>query len=709
MNFSDMKKKLLEVSIGKSLRSMANKITTVNLPLRKGFTLLVVLIVAAAFFIRFLGINFGLPYEHYADEPHVMSTALHMMQTGDYSGGFYPKFFYYPSLYIYLELCNSTACYLHAVSKGIISSVSEIKTHFDTGWFWEISHPIFFLWGRALTAFLGAATVFVVYLLGRSLKDEKNALLAALFLAFAPGHVYFSKVIATDVPMAFFATLTVYISVVSYQKKNLIYFILAGLLAGLTAATKYNGGVVLCAPLVAASLASFDDKSFFHRISLVLIFSAVGFLIGCPYCIMDLPKFLDTLGYQVRIYKIVGHQGAEGIPGLPQFFHYVKYFYTNGYGAIVTILAGIGIITGIFRTRKSIFFIVLSFPVVYMILMCSQKVNFVRNIICIFPFLALFSSIGFLFIIDSFVNLTKKIFPLTWLKWRNLFILGLLVIVILAPFLQSAKCSWRLYIMKETRVSASKWLEENIPAKSNVLFMKQLHFFEPHISGKQYNALIDSKMDRPIDWYIANNIDYIVTSDACNDRWLKDKSLVENFNFAFKKLPVLKTVPGKPLSLSVRTVNPRVKVLQVPKAHMSVNKQTYNFNVRSFKTTPAKINYYSSLGFGFYWNGKASSYLISLPEGIYRFFINAMGTSALGVKPIMRVDLLKVVDERELPAFAREFKVTDKFTTYALGAIDLEEGNYRIEISFINDLYVEKDGMRQDRNLFVKDVVLKRL
>jgi hypothetical protein len=86
-----------------------------------------------------------------------------------------------------------------------------------------------------------------------------------------------------------------------------------------------------------------------------------------------------------------------------------------------------------------------------------------------------------------------------------------------------------------------------------------------------------------------------------------------------------------------------------------------------------------------------------------------MGTPALGVKPIMRVDLLKVVGEKETSVFMREFKVTDKFKTYALGAINLEEGNYRIEISFINDLCAEKDDMRQDRNLFVKDVVLKRL
>jgi len=411
----------------------------------------------------------------------------------------------------------------------------------------------------------------------------------------------------------------------------------------------------------------------------------------------------------VKIYKIRGFQGFQGEPGLSQFFHYVKYFYTHGYGAIVTILAGIGMIAGILRTRKSIFYILLSFPVVYMILMCSQKVNFVRNIMCIFPFLALFSSIGFLFLIDSFVNLARKIVPPTWLKWRAIFAMGLLIIAIFSPLLKSTKSSWELYTRKETRVVASEWLAKKIPAGSNVLFMAQLHFFEPHIFGKQYNAIIDSKLDRPIEWYAENNIDYIVTSDAHNDRWLKEKSLVEKFNTAFKEFPVSKTIPGNPLSLSVFSINPIVKFLQTPKYPVPIDKQTYNFNLRGFKTTPPTIKYKPNQSLGFYWNGKAISYLISLSKETYRFFINAMGTPALGVKPIMRVDLLKVVGEKETSVFMREFKVTDKFKTYALGAINLEEGNYRIEISFINDLCAEKDDMRQDRNLFVKDVVLKRL
>ena len=200
-----------------------------------------------------------------------------------------------------------------------------------------------------------------------------------------------------------------------------------------------------------------------------------------------------------------------------------------------------------------------------MILMCSQKVNFVRNMMCIIPFLALFSSIGFLFVIDSFVNVARKIVPPSWFKWRTIFVLGLLIIAILTPLLKSTESSWKLYTKKETRVAASEWLAQNIPPGSKVLFMDQLHFFKPHIFNKQYTTVIDNKLDRSIEWYIENHINYLVTSRARDDRLLKDKSLVDQFNAAFKELPVIKTIPGRPLVLSVPSKNPVVKILKVPK------------------------------------------------------------------------------------------------------------------------------------------------
>lgn len=569
-------KKSLPHRMNEVLNRSIKTLTTTEFFMRNGFVLLAAFIIVAAFFIRILGINFGLPYEHYWDEPKIISTALNIMKTGDYN----PHFFIYPSLYIYLQLANSILCYLFAVSKGLLVSLANIQTCFDTGWRWEISHPIFFLWGRTLTVIFGAATVTLLYVMGRRLKDEKIGILAALFLTFSAGHVYYSKLITTDVPMAFFVTLSVYTSILSYQKRTLASFMLAGLLCGLTAATKYNGSVVLIVPVLSALLSTFRDKQmFFQRIGVVLLMFPFGFFIGCPYCILDLPTFLTDLGQAVRVYKLIsyppGHPYAgTDVPGFPQLLRYVGYFFKPGYGSILTLLAGVGIAASMFKIKRDVNIMLFSFPVMYMLLMCSQKHGPVRNMMAIFPFLAIFSSIGFLFLIDCFVTVARKYIPPPWLKWRIIVIVGLLIIVMGPPLVKSTRISWSLYKEKETRVVASEWLAENIPAGSKVLFMAQLHFYKPHIFNKQYTTVIDNKLNRPLSWYIENNVDYIVTSNARKRSWLKGKAPVGQFNAAFKDFSLIKVIPGDPLLMPGLIKNPMIKILMTPNVAMHPDKNT---------------------------------------------------------------------------------------------------------------------------------------
>ena len=60
----------------------------------------------------------------------------------------------------------------------------------------------FYLWGRAVTAILGTASVFVLYMAGLR-WGARTALLAAGLLAVMPLHVRESHFILTDVPVTF--------------------------------------------------------------------------------------------------------------------------------------------------------------------------------------------------------------------------------------------------------------------------------------------------------------------------------------------------------------------------------------------------------------------------------------------------------------------------------------------------------------------------
>ena len=125
-------------------------------------SLLIGLIVCAAAAVRMLPASYGLPYQYHCDEPEVVQGALRMMKSGDLN----PHSFTYPSLYKYIQLIVSIAYYHHAMGHGIMTSLGDLVTADEAGWYWYIHIPSFNLWARIVTALFGAFTVYVIYRIG---------------------------------------------------------------------------------------------------------------------------------------------------------------------------------------------------------------------------------------------------------------------------------------------------------------------------------------------------------------------------------------------------------------------------------------------------------------------------------------------------------------------------------------------------------------
>jgi 4-amino-4-deoxy-L-arabinose transferase-like glycosyltransferase len=85
----------------------------------------------------------------------------------------------------------------------------------------------FYLWGRFVTAVLGTATVYLVYLIGMR-WGARHALLAAGLMAVIPNHVRESHYVLTNVPMAFFTTLSFLLTLRALEKQTLGAFGWAG-------------------------------------------------------------------------------------------------------------------------------------------------------------------------------------------------------------------------------------------------------------------------------------------------------------------------------------------------------------------------------------------------------------------------------------------------------------------------------------------------
>lgn len=105
--------------------------------------------------------------------------------------------------------------------------------------------------GRTVTAFLGAFTVLLVYLIGRYAYNGLAGLIGAAFLAFAMLHVQSSHFATVDIILAFFATAAGLGFLRVAQSGALFWYALGAAAAGCAVATKWSG-LLLIAPFFAA-------------------------------------------------------------------------------------------------------------------------------------------------------------------------------------------------------------------------------------------------------------------------------------------------------------------------------------------------------------------------------------------------------------------------------------------------------------------------
>lgn len=202
-----------------------------------GGVLVLILLVAAV--VRLWGAGYGLPQLYHSDEGFEVRRAL-MLGAGQFDstrafkGGLYLLLFpEYAAYFLFLR------------GVGAIHSTHDFLVRYfaDPTGFWLI--------GRLTVALIGVANVYLVYRLGRRLRDRPTGLLAALFLAFAYEHVWSSHFITVDVLMVTLETL-VFLQVVAIARAGAMRgYLLAGLFASLAVMTKLPALVVLLAVAVA--------------------------------------------------------------------------------------------------------------------------------------------------------------------------------------------------------------------------------------------------------------------------------------------------------------------------------------------------------------------------------------------------------------------------------------------------------------------------
>ena len=193
--------------------------------------------------------------------------------------------------------------------------------------------------GRLAIALLDTLTIFLVFLLGRRIYDHRAGMLAAAFYTFTAQAIQLSHFFAMDPASTTFTVLAVLGAVQMVQDRTWRAACFAGLGAGLAISSKFSALPILLAPVVAGFLAVWqeyqavdrsdrpvDAKSQIRIALLVLTAMAVtlvSFALTSPYAVLDWHNFIQaTLVEQGRMVR-----GVADMPFTRQYRNTLPYLY----------------------------------------------------------------------------------------------------------------------------------------------------------------------------------------------------------------------------------------------------------------------------------------------------------------------------------------------------------------------------------------------
>lgn len=408
-------------------------------------------VTVVALALRLWGIDFGLPYaESRPDELTLAGKAL-----GYGTGDLNPHFFNYPSLYSYLLFL------VYGIYAGLLTlagaghGIRDVMTQVVEKW-----EPLFIL-SRGISAVAGAITVPILCLLCRQAFSRWTALMAAVFLSVAYLHVRESHFGVTDVLMTAFATATVLFLLKILKSGSRCDYVIAGILAGLAASTKYNAALLAVPALAAHWLSpSMDGVSAWKRLIQANLWWMGGcmvaaFLVTSPFVVLDSQTFLRDFLFELRHLA-----GAGETIGERGWIHHVKMNLWYGTGPALLVMSLVGAVAAGRRDRRAAV-VLLGFPLLYYAAMGRGYTVFARYAVPLVPFVCAFAAVA----IGEFIypGLNR------WVGRRMaLLATGALTVLVAATPLCRSLAWDRLLCREDTRAQAVRYTEAHVPMGSRL-------------------------------------------------------------------------------------------------------------------------------------------------------------------------------------------------------------------------------------------------
>lgn len=401
------------------------------------FLLFAVLCLSA--YLRFDGLNWGLPFRFHPDELKYVGGAAKVHQ-----GQWNPNYFRNPPGYTYLNAA------WHPLWLSVRQPVDvprwleldpvklRLSTNIEAAYFYRPFDLV--LGARVLTAALGVLSVLLIFFIGKRLGNEQTGLIAAWIAACSFLYVRDSHYAVNDVAMVFWVLLAFLAALWAYKSEIYWRWLVASLLAGIAVAFKYNAfpAVLMIAFLRWLIWREKEEKEpwiiLVRDVSLFAGVSIFAFLLICPFPIIDPASFWSGVADQAK------KNTAEwtGQKHIWSGFLLLETMYISE-GLFTLALAGAGIYFSIGKKLWPL----LIFPAIYLVLIVSHPLFFARFAIPLLPWTALCAALGIQALLEHF-QFSKPVYIL------------LIIVCALEPLSKDLRSN-SLLKQEDTRVQCLRW------------------------------------------------------------------------------------------------------------------------------------------------------------------------------------------------------------------------------------------------------------
>lgn len=156
---------------------------------------------------------------------------------------------------------------------------------------------------RMLSVAFGLATIWVVYLIGKKLVNKNLGLIAAILMATAPLHIYYSQEARMYSLQTFLVSLCFYFYLELFKNKNFLYWMFFGLTLSLIGTTDYLPLLIIPVFWIHGAVSK-QKLSWFSKLALSHLPLAIFFAWWSPYFTSQVkgglsvsPAWANTLGH----------------------------------------------------------------------------------------------------------------------------------------------------------------------------------------------------------------------------------------------------------------------------------------------------------------------------------------------------------------------------------------------------------------------------